>query len=231
MVDKTETKVPIENLWQERPLIEYFPQATPVVEGKGTKVDVVIGGEKYQISAHKYLDDGKWPHKYYYRMAFAVWEPNGKLVACADYKINRGSDRATCDDRSPQIPKEIQSSGNIGPTIFGFLVHESNRGKHIGDTLLATSLMVLEGIGIQRVGFVSDATRSDCADVEYWPQWFSDPKDPDFLEPTSMSSFYTKYNQKIAYREDATVVGTRLSSMQISLIESAFGKPSSEVVE
>lgn len=231
MVDKTETKVPIESLWQEKPLIEYFPQVMPMIEGKGTKIDAVIGGGKYQISAYKYLDDGKWPHKNYYRMAFAVWEPDGKLIGCADYKIHRGGGWATCDDRSFHIPKEIRSGGDIGPTIFGFLIHENYRGKRIGDTLLATSLMVLEQAGVQGVAFVSDATRSDCADVEYWPQWFSNPNNPNFLEPAPMSSFYTKYTHGIAFREEATVVGTRLSSMQISLIESAFGNSSREVIK
>ncbi len=163
-------------------------------------------------------------------MAFAVWEPDGKLVACADYKVHKGG-RATCDDRFPYVPKEIREGGHIGSNLYGFLVRSDSRGKGLGNILLAMSLLVLEARGVKRVDFVSDATRSDCTDVEYRPQWFSDPENPSLLRPAPMSSFYTQCNRGIAYPNEATVVGTRLSLMQISLIESVFGKPSPELVK
>lgn len=230
MVDKSEGTIPVESLWQEKPLIEYFPELQALTARCGEKVDLTIGGENYQLSAHKYFDDGKWPHKDNYRVAFALWKSSGSLVACADYKVaTKGW--AFCDDRSSCIPGEIENGGYIGSSLYGFLVHENFRKRGVGDTLLAASLLVLEGAGVRGVNFKSDATRSDCADIKYWPQWYSDPQKPEVLKPTPMSSFYTKYGGEFEYKEDATVVSTRLSVMQLSLLENALGRYSTNVIK
>ncbi len=223
MVDKLEDVMSREAFWQENPLLEYFPELKPLHDGQGERVRIQIRGKPYDISAHKYLDDEKWPHKDSYRMAFGIWEPNGDLIACADYKISKKG-YAVCDDRYYSLPDELESSGSIGSHLYGFLVHEDFRDKDAGNTLLAVSLLVLESRKVKGVEFVSDATRSDCAGVEYSPQWASNHEKPEILEARRYSSFYTKYaGTKVDMPEKHTLVGTRVSAMQISLVENALG--------
>lgn len=228
-----------------KPILEQIPQLVGLeaADGKnGVTFRQSIDGtlKKFEVRAVRYLDDddSEW-------LTMGIWDVTlpKKTVPAAIADIRYKSDHlavaSVASTDKHLLPVRFQELSRLQDgydAMNAFVVAPHLRGRHLGETLLSLSLVLLEHQGIRALNVNTDTTRKT---IEAKPQETSVPfksiaesiplsPTASLVKPPEYNSFYSRYSAgdpgqfaKPGGFTD-TQVPTHLSTMQIHTLLSAL---------
>jgi hypothetical protein len=226
----------------ENPMYQRFPTLVQLGQQNANHVRLTWHNRPYDLFCYfeNYDEDGK--PDIYRNMLFGLRtarpQETPRAVGLASYLLQLQKNTVEASSyqhfESPELVQatadfDILNTGARGHKELGFLISPEFRGEHLGQVLFASSLVVLESLGIEHVSISGDQTVDPETNSRFNTGYQWDDAVGMFT-PTQRSSFYGRYNGMHRIRDIGqdpatpyyiTNMPTKISLYQASLLERA----------